>query len=67
MVEVRDENGQLVDPTDVFADPAQALRLNLTNDGGDDLSDELVLQPTGEQGVYRAQSAPWDAVITRLR
>lgn len=57
MVEVRDENGQLVDPTDVFADPAQALRLNLTNDGGDDLSDELVLQPTGEQGVYRAQSA----------
>lgn len=55
-VELRDENGQLVDPQAVFVDPDQAVSLGLSDEDGDDLSASLSLQPTARPGVYHAET-----------
>jgi hypothetical protein len=55
-VEVRDEDDNAVDLSRVFRNPAQALRVTLTDDKGESLSDLLVLTPTAQAGLYRAET-----------
>jgi hypothetical protein len=55
-VEVRDENGGLVDPAAVFVNPDQALTVNVTNAEGEELSGLLALRRDARPGIFRAQT-----------
>lgn len=55
-VEVRNEDNLPVDLTRVFRNPSQALRVTLTDDRGNALSDLLDLSPTDQAGLYRAET-----------
>lgn len=56
-VTVQDENGNPVDANRLFLhDAASAIKLTLTDEDGNDVSEVLTLTLTAETGVYRAET-----------